>query len=110
VLILDEPDSHFHPDNQRILCDLVSALAAERGFQAIISTHSRHVLDSMRFRGEIIWLSKGAIVDQPDINTTAVLLDLGAPDSVDYFADGELKCVVATRRYGEGGIESHTVE
>jgi AAA domain, putative AbiEii toxin, Type IV TA system/AAA ATPase domain len=96
VLILDEPDSHLHPDNQRVLCDLVSKLAAERGFQAIISTHSRHVLDSMRSRGRVIWLSKGAIVEQPDINTTAVLLDLGALDSVDYFADGEIRCVVAT--------------
>lgn len=96
VLILDEPDSHLHPDNQRILCDLVSTLAAERSFQAIISTHSRHVLDSMRLRGKVIWLSKGAVVDQPDISTTAVLLDLGALDSVDYFADGELRCVVAT--------------
>jgi hypothetical protein len=96
VLILDEPDSHLHPDNQRILCDLVSSLATARGFQAIISTHSRHVLDSMRSRGKVIWLSKGAIVDQPDISTTAVLLDLGALDSVDYFADGELRCVVAT--------------
>jgi energy-coupling factor transporter ATP-binding protein EcfA2 len=73
VLILDEPNSHLHPDNQRVLCDLVSTLAAERGFQAIISTHSRHVLDSMRSRGKIIWLSKGAVVDQPDISTTAVV-------------------------------------
>jgi AAA domain, putative AbiEii toxin, Type IV TA system/AAA ATPase domain len=96
VLILDEPDSHLHPDNQRTLCDLVSNLATDRGFQAIISTHSRHVLDSMRSRGKVIWLSKGATVEQPDISTTAVLLDLGALDSVDYFADGELKCVVAT--------------
>jgi hypothetical protein len=96
VLILDEPDSHLHPDNQRLLCDLVSKLAAERGFQAIISTHSRHVLDSLKNRGKVIWLSKGAIVDQPDLTTTAVLLDIGALDSVDYFADGELKCVVAT--------------
>jgi ABC-type phosphate transport system ATPase subunit len=96
VLILDEPDSHLHPDNQRTLCTLVSALAAERGFQAIISTHSRHVLGAMRTRGKVIWLSKGAVVDQPDMNTTAVLLDLGALDSVDYFANGELKCVVAS--------------
>jgi len=36
------------------------------------------------------------VVDEPDMNTTAVLLDLGALDSVDYFADGELRCVVAT--------------
>ncbi len=96
VLILDEPDSHLHPDNQRTLCELVSRLASERDFQAIISTHSRHVLDCLKDMSRIIWLSKGAIVDQPDINTTEVLLDLGALDSVDYFADGETRCVVAT--------------
>jgi energy-coupling factor transporter ATP-binding protein EcfA2 len=96
VLILDEPDSHLHPDNQRVLCDLISSLTAARGFQAIISTHSRHVLDAMKSRGKVIWLSKGAIVEQPDISTTAMLLDLGALDSVDYFADGEHRCVVAT--------------
>lgn len=96
VLILDEPDSHLHPDNQRVLCDLVSRLASERNFQAIISTHSRHVLDSLKETARIVWLSKGARVDQPDINTTEVLLDLGALDSVDYFADGEIRCVVAT--------------
>jgi hypothetical protein len=54
------------------------------------------VLDSLKGRGRVIWLSKGAIVDQPDLTTTAVLLDIGALDSVDYFADGELRCVVAT--------------
>ena len=96
VLILDEPDSHLHPDNQRALCDLVFRLAAERGFQALISTHSRHVLDSVKDRGSIIWLSKGRKVDQPDLNSTAVLMDLGALDSVDYFADGQTRCVVAT--------------
>ncbi|WP_027542674.1 AAA family ATPase [Bradyrhizobium sp. WSM2254] len=96
VLILDEPDSHLHPDNQRLLCDLVSRLASERGFQAVISTHSRHVLDALKSRASVIWLSKGAVVSQPDLTTTAVLLDIGALDSVDYFADGELRCVVAT--------------
>ncbi|QDM27080.1 AAA family ATPase [Tardiphaga sp. vice304] len=96
VLILDEPDSHLHPDNQRLLCDLVFRLASERDFQAIISTHSRHVLNSVNGRGTIIWLNKGTRVDNTDINTTSVLLELGALDSVDYFADGETRCVVAT--------------
>jgi predicted ATPase len=96
VLILDEPDSHLHPDNQRLLCDLVFRVAAERGFQAIISTHSRHVLNSVSGRGTTMWLSKGTIVESSDANTTSVLLDLGALDSVDYFADGELRCVIAT--------------
>lgn len=96
VLILDEPDSHLHPDNQRALCDLVYRLAPQRGFQALISTHSRHVLDAMRNRSSIIWLSRGREVIEPDMSMTAMLLDLGALDSVDYFADGEVRCVVAT--------------
>jgi energy-coupling factor transporter ATP-binding protein EcfA2 len=96
VLILDEPDSHLHPDNQRTLCDLVYRLASARGFQALISTHSRHVLDAMKGRTIVVWLSKGRIVEGPDLNTTSMLLDLGALDSVDYFADGQLRCVVAT--------------
>ena len=96
VLILDEPDSHLHPDNQRLLCDLVGRLSAQRGFQALVSTHSRHVLDAMRGRGPVVWMSRGQIRSEPDSNATEMLLDLGALDSVDYFADGSLKCVVAT--------------
>lgn len=96
VLILDEPDSHLHPDNQRALCDLVFKMATERGFQALLSTHSRHVLSAFQGRGTITWVSNGLRVDNQDLNTTAVLLDIGALDSVDYFADGHTKCVVAT--------------
>jgi energy-coupling factor transporter ATP-binding protein EcfA2 len=96
VLILDEPDSHLHPDNQRALCELVYRLASSRGFQALISTHSRHVLDAMKGRSNVVWLSKGRIIEGSDLSTTSMLLDLGALDSVDYFADGELRCVVAT--------------
>jgi energy-coupling factor transporter ATP-binding protein EcfA2 len=96
VLILDEPDSHLHPNNQRALCDLIYRLAAEREFQALISTHSRHVLDAMKHRGNVVWISKGRVVDERDLNTTAMLLELGALDSVDYFADRSLRCVVAT--------------
>ncbi len=96
VLILDEPDSHLHPDNQRALCDLIYRLTASRGFQAIISTHSRHVLDTMKNKSTVVWMSKGRIFDEPDLSATSMLLDLGALDSVDYFADGEVRCVVAT--------------
>jgi energy-coupling factor transporter ATP-binding protein EcfA2 len=96
LLILDEPDSHLHPDNQRALCDLIFRMSGERAFQALISTHSRHVLDSMMDRATLIWVSGGKKVEQPDLNTTAVLLDIGALDSVDYFADGQTRCVVAT--------------
>ncbi|MEN3113637.1 AAA family ATPase [Uliginosibacterium paludis] len=96
VLILDEPDSHLHPNNQRALCDLVTRLAAARGFRALISTHSRHVLDSLRDRAKIVWLNAGKKVEYDAVATPALLLELGALDSVDYFADGNLKCLFAT--------------
>lgn len=96
VLILDEPDSHLHPDNQRALCDLIYKLASRRGFQALVSTHSRHVLDAMKSKSNVVWLSKGRMIEEPDLSTTEMLLDLGALDSVDYFANGEIRCVVAT--------------
>lgn len=96
LLVLDEPDSHLHPDRQRSLCKLILDLAEEREFQVVMSTHSRHVLDAMRRRARVVWLNRGSRVDDTDIDTTQMLLDLGALDSVDYMADGHTKCVVAT--------------
>jgi len=99
LLILDEPDSHLHPNNQRMLCNVIAKIVAQRGFQVVLSTHSRHVLDAMRHTSRVTWISKGAVVTAPEnepTNLTALLLDLGALDSVDYFADGEIKYIVAT--------------
>jgi len=45
LLILDEPDAHLHPDNQRKLIRLLDRLAEEEGLQVLLSTHSRHILD-----------------------------------------------------------------
>ena len=106
VLILDEPDSHLHPDNQRSLCELVYKLTSSRDFQAIISSHSRHVLDTMKNKSQVAWLSKGTLVNEPDLNATSVLLDLGALDSVDYFADGEIRCVVASEDSNKDPLRS----
>ena len=50
----------------------------------------------MRERGSVVWLSKGVKVEEPDTNITGMLLELGALNSVDYFADGHLRCIVAT--------------
>ncbi len=106
ILILDEPDSHLHPDNQRKLCTLVAESASARGFQAIISTHSRHVLDALSTRSTVVWLNKGVQQPTTDVNTTSLLLDLGALDSADYFADGALRTVVVTEDTDTDGLEA----
>lgn len=96
LILLDEPDSHLHPSNQRSLCRLLTRLARTRGFRLMISTHSRHVLDALRGSSKVIWMAHGAVVPDAGMSTTARLLDLGALDAVDYFADAETKCVVLT--------------
>lgn len=96
VLILDEPDSHLHPNNQRALCNLILELAAEHDFRPLISTHSRHVLDAMRERSTVLWVSKGRKVEFSSVTTASLLMEIGALDSVDYFAGGAIRCLFAT--------------
>ena len=43
LIVLDEPDSHLHPNNQRLLCTLLRKVAEDRGNQILLTTHSRHV-------------------------------------------------------------------
>ena len=106
VLILDEPDSHLHPNNQRALCDLITSMASLRSFRALISTHSRHVLDSLRDRARVVWMNSGIKVDYDAVTTPAMLLELGALDSVDYFTDGRLKCLFATEDSKKESIQA----
>lgn len=106
VLILDEPDSHLHPNNQRALCELVTSLAANRGFRALLSTHSRHVLDGLKDRAKVVWLSGGHKIEYDVVSTPAMLMDLGALDSVDYFMKGQLTCLFATEDSKKESIDA----
>lgn len=106
VLILDEPDSHLHPNNQRTLCNLILDLAATHKFRPLLSTHSRHVLDSMRERSTVMWMSKGKSVDFTSVSTVSLLMEIGALDSVDYFTDGVIRCLFATEDSEEDSIKA----
>jgi len=95
ILILDEPDSHLHPNNQRLLAKKLYELANERGFQILISTHSHHLLDAFSQYGKIDWVVNGKIISEP-YDFVRVLLDLGALDKGDLLRNGSIKCVVLT--------------
>jgi energy-coupling factor transporter ATP-binding protein EcfA2 len=109
VLILDEPDSHLHPNNQRAMCNLVSSLSERMGFRALISTHSRHVMDAMRESSQVVWMSGGKKVDFSSVSTAAMLMQLGALDSVDYFTNGQLRCLFATEDSNDESISALNV-
>jgi energy-coupling factor transporter ATP-binding protein EcfA2 len=95
ILILDEPDSHLHPSNQRIVAEKLREITNRLHFQIILSTHSRHLLDAFKEYSTVQWISNGAINKQ-EYNFISVLLDIGALDKGDILNDGSLKCVILT--------------
>ncbi len=96
VIILDEPDSHLHPNNQRLLCKLLQGVAEERDTQVFLTTHSRHVVDALSGQATFIWVRKGSIEKMEQYNDLAVLLDIGALDVKEMLSESKAKCIVLT--------------
>lgn len=95
LVILDEPDSHLHPNNQRLLCDLVVKIAADYGCRVILTTHSRHVLDALDGRAQFIWMQNGSASPASADDHLDILMDLGALD-IREVAQNDLKFFVLT--------------
>ncbi|MEB4613496.1 AAA family ATPase [Leucobacter sp. M11] len=96
LLILDEPDSHLHPDNQRKLARLLNTLAKEENFQILISTHSSHFFDEFEdLEATTHWIGKEGIVEG-EFERVDALMMLGAMDVKDRLRNGALKAVVIT--------------
>jgi energy-coupling factor transporter ATP-binding protein EcfA2 len=94
LLLLDEPDSHLHPDNQALLASALRVIASETSTQIILSTHSRHLVDSFENEANFIWLKQGKVYEQGvDIDCLPLLMDIGALNDFDQLKRGMAKCV-----------------
>jgi energy-coupling factor transporter ATP-binding protein EcfA2 len=97
LLLLDEPDSHLHPDNQGLLSKALLSIASTTDTKVIISTHSRHLVDALYDESNIVWLKNGSIHQQGDgIGRVPLLMDLGALDSFEKIREGEVDWVFLT--------------
>ncbi|WFU02734.1 AAA family ATPase [Rhizobium sp. CB3171] len=96
IIILDEPDSHLHPNNQRLLCSLLKTISEERGVQVIITTHSRHVLDAMYNDARLLWVQEGEVRVVAPEDQVDLLMELGALDIKEKLKSGHFDYVVLT--------------
>ena len=80
MIVLDEPDSHLHPNNQRLMCSLLRRVAEERGTQVLLTTHSRHVVDALMGAAKFLWVRQGLVDVAGTDDEIGILLDLGALD------------------------------
>ena len=95
ILLLDEPDSHLHPDNQRLLASMMLRLAERDDTTIIISTHSRHLMAALREDASFFLIHNGE-VSTDEYDHYAGLLELGALDEYDDIREGRLSYVVLT--------------
>lgn len=95
ILILDEPDAHLHPNNQRRILKYIFELAEEKDFQIIISTHSRHVVDMAKNMAQLMWIKDGEIIPADEGNVR-MLMEIGALDRGDLLKNGQVKFVLLT--------------
>ncbi|WAT18000.1 AAA family ATPase [Aurantiacibacter sp. MUD11] len=108
LLLLDEPDAHLHPGNQKRLVQLLFKLAENSGTQILLASHSRHVFDSINNNplGTIHWLRQGRLVEDEDVDL-GLLLDLGALDEFEEIKQDEPKVLVFSE--DEKGEKLHTL-
>ena len=105
VIVLDEPDSHLHPNNQRLLCKLLQLVAEERDTQVFLTTHSRHVVDALGGQATFLWVRNGTIEIMDQDRDLAVLLDIGALDVKEMLSQSQAKCIVLTEDALKRGLE-----
>ncbi len=105
VILLDEPDSHLHPNNQRLLCRLLQGVAEERDTQVFLTTHSRHVVDALSGQASFLWVRNGTVEKMEKDHDLAVLLDIGALDVKEMLSQSQARCIVLTEDSIKRGLE-----
>lgn len=98
LLLLDEPDAHLHPSNQRLLALTLQKIAESGSTKVILATHSRHMFDALAQdeKTQIIWMKAGSKQEEADKTNLSVLLDLGALDSFELLHAGQQRIVLLT--------------
>lgn len=97
LLLLDEPDSHLHPDNQGLLAAALQEAVNATSTQVVVSTHSRYMVDSLHDDANFIWLKEGKVHEQGvGLSKLPILLELGALDTFDKLKGGAYDWVFLT--------------
>lgn len=95
ILILDEPDSHLHPDNQRKLAEFLEYHSSKNNFKVLISTHSRNMMESLEKLGaNFVWMENG-LVNNFEFDFVDSLLKLGEQNVQQVF-DASTKYLLLT--------------
>jgi energy-coupling factor transporter ATP-binding protein EcfA2 len=98
LLLLDEPDAHLHPNNQRVTANLLKKITSSTPTQVVLATHSRTLLDAMEHveLASVVWMEGGVVQAENDMDRISMLMALGALEGAERFYSTDCKSVVLT--------------
>lgn len=98
LILLDEPDAHLHPNNQRLIASLLQDVVQDGSSQVILATHSRTLLDSFRNAegATFVWMENGAFQTAASQEHISMLMALGALDGGERFYSEDCAAVFLT--------------
>ena len=98
LVLLDEPDAHLHPNNQRVIAMLFSEVVQQSSTQIVLATHSRTLLDAFRQidSATFVWVENGVVQTSEKKEHISMLMDLGALDGGERFYSEKCTAVVLT--------------
>jgi predicted ATPase len=111
LLLLDEPDAHLHPTNQKLLASTLVSIMDGTQTKVLIATHSRHLLDAFSDSDDakLFWVRDGLVMPHDDWADVAVLMDLGALDRGERLLNGEFRYLIWTEDDHVGYLEAFLI-
>jgi predicted ATPase len=87
MILLDEPDAHLHSSMQLIVVDMLEQVSRRYGFQVVISTHSKEIINFVAPE-LLIPVTEAESLEPlaPHSTAIAILSDLGTIDNVDLYS------------------------
>lgn len=89
ILLIDEPDAHLHPDKQERLIEALEQAVKKFQVQAILTTHSPHIVRAASPNTNLAWIKEGRIVEQDDDAIRNLLGWGGLDKKVLFFVEDE---------------------
>jgi predicted ATP-dependent endonuclease of OLD family len=76
LLLLDEPDAHLHPNNQRMIAVALRKIASGGHTNIILATHSRTMLDAFERVGDasFVWIENGEVQSEHQKDRISMLM------------------------------------
>ncbi len=83
LLLLDEPDSHLHPDTQAKLVNYLTDKSRQEHTKVIVATHSPQIILAVNTTDSSIFLVENGKLKPADIDKASCLMAVGALDAYD---------------------------